>query len=120
MTYRIAIGTKDGKTITEHFGQCSYFHILDISQEDDSVTFIEERITKYQDSCGNHQEAVIREKINSLKDCQLILVKEIGGRSEKLLIHNGIVPLQYQGTISQALIKIKGFYKRHQFIRGDA
>ncbi len=120
MTYRIAIGTSDGIHITEHFGQCSHFHILAVSQEDDSVTFIEDRITLHQDSCGGHQEAVIRGKIDALRDCQLILVKQIGYRSEKLLIHNGIVPLQHEGTISQALIKIKAFYKKHQFIRADA
>ncbi|SHO45974.1 NifB/NifX family molybdenum-iron cluster-binding protein [Anaerocolumna xylanovorans] len=116
MTYRIAIGTNDGINITEHFGQCSRFQILAISQEDDSVTFMEDRITIHQDSCKNHQEEVIREKINALRDCQIVLVRQVGTRSEKLLIHSGIVPLQYQGSINQALIKIKAFYKKHQFL----
>jgi predicted Fe-Mo cluster-binding NifX family protein len=117
MKYRIAIGTKDGSNITEHFGGCSRFQILEIDQEDDSINFIEDRITGHQESCGVHQEVVIREKIDALKDCQLVLVKQIGVQSEKLLIHYGIVPLQNQGAINQALKKIIVFYKKHQFYR---
>lgn len=119
MTYCIAIGTRDGITITEHFGQCGRFQILAVSQEDDSVTFLEDRITAHRDSCGDHQEEAIREKINTLRDCQIVLVRQVGVRSEKLLIHSGIVPLQYQGSISQALVKIKAFYKKHQFQREE-
>ncbi len=117
MTYRIAIGTSDRINITEHFGKCSRFHILDISQENDSITFVEDRITGHNESCGSHEEAVILDKINALKDCQLVLVKQVGGWSEKQLVHNGIVPLQQEGSISRALIRIKNFYKRHQFIK---
>ncbi len=116
MKYRIAIGTKDGKYITEHFGQCRCFYIIDIEQKNDLVTFIEERDTGCRTHCGSHQDDRIRDKIRALKDCQIILVKQIGGQSEKLLNHNGIIPLQYQGLIEDALIKIKKFYKKQYFI----
>lgn len=118
MTYRIAIGTVDEENITEHFGQCSNFRILDISQEEDTVTFVENRITDLQEACGTHQDIKIREKIEALNDCHLVLVKQIGVQSEKLLTHYGIVPLQNQGSINQALKKIRLFYKKHQFNRG--
>lgn len=115
MTYRIAVGTVDGKNITEHFGQCRAFKILDISQEDGSVIYVEDRLTGHQEQCGGHQDAKVLEKINALSDCQIVLVKQIGGQSEKLLIHYGIIPLQNQGSIEAALVKVKAFYKRQLF-----
>jgi len=119
MSYRIAIGTKDGNNISEHFGACSIFQILEINQLDDSITFIENRNTEFQAINEGHQEEKIRDKISALEDCQIVLVSQIGGRSEKLLLHNGIVPLKKPGLIKEALPKIIKFYKRQIFVKGD-
>ena len=119
MKYRLAIGTRDGINITEHFGQCGRFHILEVDQEKEEVTLVEERETSFQAACGGHQEERIREKVNALKDCQIVLVRQIGGQSEKLLNHNGIIALQYQGTIEEALQKVKKFYKKQIFVREE-
>ncbi|GEM_PF-1683700 len=115
MKYRIAIGTRDGINITEHFGQCNRFLIVEISQEDDQVILSGERDTGCENRCGNHQDDRIREKIQVLKDCRIVLVKQIGGQSEKLLNHYGITALQYNGPIEDALKKIKKFYKKQKF-----
>ena len=34
-TYRIAVGTLDGKEITEHFGQSKGFRIIEVDQSSD-------------------------------------------------------------------------------------
>jgi predicted Fe-Mo cluster-binding NifX family protein len=117
MKYRVAIGTNDRLHITEHFGQCEDFLIADIDQDSDGITIIGERSTNVRAETGIHQDQVIREKIAWLKDCQIVLVKQIGGQSEKLLIHNGIIPLQQQGLIEDALKKIIKFYKNKNFQR---
>ncbi len=115
MKYRIAVGTKDGVYVTEHFGQCGRFQILEVDQEQDEAVLIEERDTANQTGCGGHQEEQIRDKIQSINDCKIVLVRQIGGQSEKLLNHNGIIALQYQGTIEGALQKVKQYYKRQKF-----
>jgi predicted Fe-Mo cluster-binding NifX family protein len=115
MKYRIAVGTKDKVNVTEHFGQCRQFLIIDIEQENDEAAVVGERCTVFSSQCGEHQDEKIRHKINVIKDCQIVLVKQIGGQSEKLLNHNGIIALQYQGSIEEALAKIKKAYKKQKF-----
>jgi nitrogen fixation protein NifX len=119
MKYRIAVGTGDKINITEHFGQCGRFHIFEADQETDEIILIEERDAVFQTQCGGHQEEKIREKIRSLRDCRIVLVKQIGGQSEKLLNLNGITALQYQGTVEEALRKVKSYYKRQIFAREE-
>ena len=115
MKYRVAIGTKDKKNITEHFGQCDKFYIIDIDQENDAISFVEDRNTDFSKQCGEHHNEIIGAKIAALKDCQIVLVNQIGGQSVKLLQHNGIIPLESQDSVENALIKIKKFYKRQFF-----
>lgn len=119
MKYRIAIGSRDGIRVTEHFGQCGRFYIVDIDQEDDRVTSAGIRETGSESRCGDHQDDRIREKIKVLEDCQIVLVKQIGGQSEKLLNHNGIISLQYNGAIEEALEKVKKHYKKQIFVRKE-
>ena len=119
MKYRVAIGTNDGKNITEHFGTCGRFQILEIYQERDEVVFIEDRITAHQEECRSHLDDNIIEKIKALNDCQIILVKQIGGKSEKLLIHYGFIPLMNSGSIDKAMFKIIKFYKNQIFNREE-
>ena len=115
MKYRIAVGTKDGVNVTEHFGQCERFQILEIDQESDEIVLVEGRDTDDQTQCEGHQDERIRDKIEALRDCQIVLIRQIGGQSEKLLNHNGIIALQYQGTIEGALQRVKQYYKRQRF-----
>lgn len=119
MNYRIAIGTTDLMNVTEHFGKCSSFLIIEVDQKKEGYVVIEKRETTHSHLCGVHQNEVISEKINALNDCQMVLVKQMGGQTEKLLIHNNIIPLQYQGRIADALKKIQKFYLKQIFVRKD-
>lgn len=119
MKYRVAIGTGDGINITEHFGQCQRFSIVDIDQATDEIESIGYRETEFSEQCGDHQQEKINKKIAALQDCQIVLVNRIGRQSEKLLVHNGISPLQFQGSIDDSLKKITKFYKNYQFIRKE-
>jgi len=119
MKYRVAIGTSDGKNITEHFGTCGRFQIIEISQESDEAVLIENRITAHQEQCRSHLDDNIIEKIKALNDCQIILIKQIGGKSEKLLIHYGFIPLTNSGSIDKATLKIIKFYKNQIFKREE-
>lgn len=119
MTYRIAIGTRDHKNVTEHFGQCKRFLIVEANQGKDDYITIEERDTSHSRKCGEHELQAIQEKIRVLGDCQIILVKQIGGQSEKLLNHNGMIALQYQGSIEEAMNKVLKHYRKQIFTRKE-
>lgn len=115
MKYRVAVGTKDSENVTEHFGRCSQFQIFEITQENDHTEYIEERITIGSKKCSNHQDENVMEKLKVLWDCHIILVKQIGAKSEKQLIHYGFIPLTFEGPIDKALANIKRFYKNQIF-----
>lgn len=115
MKYKIAVGTRDDKNITEHFGQCPRFLIIEVDQESDETKTLEVRSTAYNVQCGEHQDEKIKDKINALKDCRIVLAKQIGGQSEKLLNHNGLIALQYDGLIEDALKRIIRIYKGRHF-----
>ncbi len=119
MKYRIAIGSTDGIHVTEHFGGSRQFIIVEIDQERDEIKYIEERPCAFNTHCGEHQEELLREKIKVIADCQIVLVKKIGGQSEKILNHHDMIVLQYQGTIEAALSRISSFYKKYIFTRKE-
>ncbi len=115
MKYRIAIGTNDKVNVTEHFGGSRQFMIVEIDQEKGEINDIEDRPCVFATQCGEHQEELLREKIEVISDCQIVLVKKIGGQSEKRLNQHDIIALQYQGAIETALSKIIKFYKNYIF-----
>lgn len=115
MKYRIAIGTNDRVNVTEHFGGCRQFVIVEVDQESDEIIYLEERECLQNTKCGEHQDDLLGKKIEVIADCQIVLVKKIGGQSEKMLNHHNLIALQYQGTIEDALSKIIGFYKKYIF-----
>jgi predicted Fe-Mo cluster-binding NifX family protein len=115
MKYRIAVGTKDDVNVTEHFGQCGRFLLIDVDQEKDEIAVAGERFTPCSSRCGEHREQQIRDKIDALGDCRIILVKQLGGWSEKQLNHRGLIGLQYQGAVDEALKRIRHAYRKHKF-----
>ncbi len=119
MKYRIAIGTNDKVNVTEHFGGSRQFTIVEIDQEKDEINYVEDRPCVFATECGEHQEELLREKIQVISDCQIVLINKIGGQSEKRLNQHDIIALQYQGTIEAALSKIKKFYKNYIFNRKE-
>ncbi|GHU66904.1 hypothetical protein FACS1894184_05790 [Clostridia bacterium] len=116
MTYRIAVGTLDGKTITEHFGQCHQALIIDVSQETGETVEVETRSLVANPSCGaGHDENRIAAKAEALSDCHVILMAKVGGQSEKQLIHRGFTVLSHEGPLDAALTRIKKAYKSRVF-----
>lgn len=116
MKYRVAIGTNDKQNVTEHFGGSRQFTVVEIDQEKDSILQIGDRICPFASQCGGHQEELIREKIQMISDCQIVLVNKIGGQSEKRLNQQNMIALQYQGSIESALSQIMKFYKKYIFV----
>jgi predicted Fe-Mo cluster-binding NifX family protein len=104
MNYRIAIASKDGKVVTDHFGHCSRFIIVEVDIS--KYRFIEQREVNPPCSGGVHTINGIKEVLEILRDCRYILVNQIGGGAEQIINANGFEVVSYKGYVTDALDQI--------------
>ncbi|MDR3209490.1 MAG: hypothetical protein LBT36_02540 [Oscillospiraceae bacterium] len=117
MTYKIAVGTVDGVTVTEHFGRARAFFIYETDRETDETRLVEKRVFDADGELAEGGEAAhshAAARLEAVSDCQLVLVAKIGYRSEKQLTLRGIVPLQNEGPLEPALARVRAIYKRRR------
>lgn len=102
--YRIAVATKHGLMVDQHFG---YAEVFAIYQGDaDGFELLEKRhIEKYclgMEQCDEEEDR--RDKIiNALKDCDAVLSMRIGYNARKRLTKNGIRSFETCDTIESGL-----------------
>jgi len=82
-TLRLAVATKEGLTISEHFGHARQFFIYEVSA--DSCQLLEQRQVEHY-CLGNHSSKTAMTGIlEAIKDCHAVFVAKIGdGPTEKL------------------------------------
>ncbi|MDR3310846.1 MAG: hypothetical protein LBS90_05820 [Oscillospiraceae bacterium] len=115
--YRVAVGTTDGIEITEHFGRAESFWIYEIDRETDEIAIADKRIfAPKEGACGDESETPAHdggsERFAAVSDCNIVLVAQIGFRSQKTLTLKQIVPLERTGDVSDALARVAKSYKR--------
>ena len=116
--YRIAVGTVDGLNITEHFGRAKAFRIVEVNQDSDEERALADIEVVHTDDCSHgHDLEMLEAKIQALLDWNVtaVLIARVGPGSERMLTKNGIQVLVNEGSIKDAMVKIKQFYKRHTF-----
>ena len=117
-SYRIAVGTLDGKEITEHFGTSKGFRIIEIDQETDAEKPLADIEFVHSEKCGQgHDNEMLAAKIQALLDwnVSVVIVSKIGPGSERLLTKNQLQVLTASGSLDTVLGKVKYFYKNHHF-----
>lgn len=106
MSYKIAIATKDGKVVSEHFGHSKKFCIVSIDQNAWKVIEVREVVpactgvgcTYSKDSSNSHIDAI--EKVAKiLSDCKLVIVSQIGYGAERVLNDNQLEVRLHKGFI---------------------
>ncbi|MBT8763120.1 hypothetical protein KFV02_04160 [Desulfohalobiaceae bacterium Ax17] len=97
---RIAVVSKDGTNVDEHFGTAKRFLIYDCNDE---MTFVEERPTESL-SVGDPDHPFDPERFGrvaaQLKDCVKIYVTKIGETPAAKLKELGIEAVIYEGPIT--------------------
>lgn len=80
---RIAVASKDGVAINEHFGHAKEFFIYEVSLQHSQL--IETREVKHY-CLGNHSDkSALQNILTTIADCQAVFVAKIGdGPTEKL------------------------------------
>lgn len=102
--YRIAVASKDGKVVTDHFGHCGKFIIIEVDNE--NYRFIEQRLVTPPCRGGIHTKSGIEEVLTTIEDCMYILVYQIGQGAEKIALKNNFIVITYKGFVTDALDQI--------------
>lgn len=110
---KIAFATKDGKRINHHFGHAQSFAIYEITPE--GYRFLEERPVSAQlgKSGESEEEDKILARVNTIKDCAMVYVAQIGGTAAAKVIKNNIHPMQAKNEedIQETLERLKEVLK---------
>lgn len=112
MQYKIAVGSRDGKVVTEHFGGCKKFAVLSFDTRAGTYNFEEFREVTPPCGEGGHTQSGLEAAAEKLSGCKAVLISRIGPGAESLLARKGIDVLVYTGLISDAAEKIIKYYKQ--------
>lgn len=106
--WRVAIASRDGKVINEHFGRAKEFLIVDIDREG-SYEFIERRPVHVLCENGEHSDQGLLDSVAALSDCSIVLVARIGTGAKRALELNHISVFEQPEIIEDALAKLSRY-----------
>lgn len=102
--FKVAVTSKGGKLVDQHFGKATDFMIFELEGQD--CKFLETRPTKKYCNGGDGIGLDPREKyetIKSISDCDAVLTMKIGSGAQKKLEEYGIDCVEYCYTIECGL-----------------
>lgn len=80
---RVAVATKDGIAVSEHFGHAKLFHVYDV--EASGHRLVEKREVAHYCLGGSSDQGALAGILATVADCEAVLVAKIGdGPTEKL------------------------------------
>lgn len=103
---KVAFATTDGSNVDEHFGRSGMFAVYEVKKEGYSFVemrrFADGRDVEIEETKGARQlhEDLVQRKVDSLGDCKIIYLTEIGGPSASRLVKKGIMPVKVKETVS--------------------
>ena len=106
---RVAVATKGGGLVNQHFGHAKEFEIYEVDRE--QACCIDRRpVTPYCQ--GGHGEAEVLDNIiQMLSDCQALLVSKIGTCPKEQFQAKGIECVEAYDVIENVVLD---FYEQHQ------
>ncbi len=107
---KIAFATTDGLNVDEHFGRAGAFAIYELTEEGYQFVeirrFAEGRDSGIEESEGRLHEERVERKVDSLSDCRIVYLTEIGGPSAARLSRRGMMPVKVrEGTPVEEALK---------------
>jgi predicted Fe-Mo cluster-binding NifX family protein len=103
----IAVASRDGKDINEHFGHAELFYIYEV--HGDAVTLKEEkRVEKYCTDDPDHglRKPVLMTTAEALKECRAVVCAQIGQAPQMELERLGIDVYAAPGPIRETLVEL--------------
>lgn len=101
---KVAVASKDGRIINQHFGHAERFLIYKV--DGDQINFVEERkVEKY--CSGDEDHLYDRDRFemffDAIKDCSILLVSRIGTRPEREFGKRGIKVFMVYDRIEEGI-----------------
>jgi nitrogen fixation protein NifB len=98
---RVAVATKGGGIVNEHFGHAKEFYIYEVDSE--QATFLESRQVIPYCKGGHGEQSAMDDILQKLSDCKAVLVLKIGTSVEDRLRTVGIEAVQTYDVIETAV-----------------
>ncbi|MDT3429093.1 putative Fe-Mo cluster-binding NifX family protein, partial [Paenibacillus forsythiae] len=104
---RVAVATRGGDKVNQHFGHATEFMIFDTDGAE--VKFI--GIRKIQAychgtaDCNGDKDETLQEIMSILSDCRILLSSGIGDAPRAALNRAGVLPLVRKGGIQEAILE---------------
>jgi predicted Fe-Mo cluster-binding NifX family protein len=109
MPYKIAITSRDGKVVTEHFGKARYFHIVEL--DNSGYRYLESR--ELEPCCKGsvldsapHEHHNFDSVIELLADCEAVVTARIGPGAAEQVIQGGLRIFEGRGLIDDILTEL--------------
>jgi predicted Fe-Mo cluster-binding NifX family protein len=106
---RVAVTTRDGKVVQEHFGHARHFHIVEI--EDGGYRYVETR--EIEPRCKGafpdetpHDSTRFDPVIELLGDCDAVVTAQIGPGAAQHVIASGLRVFEGRGLVADILEEI--------------
>jgi predicted Fe-Mo cluster-binding NifX family protein len=101
---RVAVATKEGMVVSEHFGHAKAFHVYDLSTE--GCHLVEQRKVRHYCLGGSSDKTAMAEILDTIQDCDAVFVAKIGDGPTEKLAARGItaVPEYAWEEIEQSLL----------------
>ncbi|AFS79165.1 nitrogenase iron-molybdenum cofactor biosynthesis protein NifB [Gottschalkia acidurici 9a] len=109
MSIRVAVASKDGKVVNQHFGKANKFYIYNI-HKDKTLEYIGVREIQPLCELRGHDQNRLLESIKLISDCEIVLVSAIGLGAENELVNNRIKAYRVYDFIHDSLNKIADQY----------
>ena len=113
MTVRLAFAGDSENRQLEHFGHAQEFVVYDL--EDTAATLVETRPIDAFCAAGPRGDDALAATTNLLSDCHIVISAAAGPCVQDALAKSGLVTLEYEGTIDEALAQLiaRGFGRRY-------
>jgi nitrogen fixation protein NifX len=117
---KVAFATTNGVQVNEHFGRAGMFAVYDVKEQGYSFVemrkFAEGRDTAVEETKGMKEvhDDLVQKKVDSLGDCKIVYLTEIGGPSAARLVKKGMMPVKVKEkvTIEESLMRLSETIKK--------
>ena len=107
---RIAVASRDGKFVNEHFGRAERFFIAELDMQNHDWKYLEERTAAKCCHSGEHEESAFTAVSRILADCQAIVISKIGYGASAYMESAGFELFEAGMPIEDALQKLDKYY----------
>ncbi|WP_432695121.1 NifB/NifX family molybdenum-iron cluster-binding protein [Marinobacterium sp. YM272] len=91
MSYRVAVASKQGVAVDEHFGHAKHFSIYSVSEA--GCSLIEKREVDHYCLGGQGDRSALEKILDTIDDCDAVLVARVGDGPADKLRRRGVEPV---------------------------